>query len=187
MKYFVYLIISKNKQKYLSYVGYTNNLKERLAKHNTSKGAKFTRGRKWKVIYKEFFSSKNKAISKEYYLNNNRTLRNKIKLLPDGSYRNDVILPLIPGCNDKIEIKTLVTVSNDEIIIDYTGSSGEIRAAVNCSYNMTRSYTSYPIKIALDPTIPNNDGRLRPIKVIAPEGSIVNSRPPAATWGRTMI
>ena len=79
-----------------------------------------------------------------------KSLRNKIKLLPDGSYRNDVVLPLIPGCNDKIEIKTLVTVSNDEIIIDYTGSSGEIRAAVNCSYNMTRSYTSYPIKLALE-------------------------------------
>ena len=116
-----------------------------------------------------------------------KSLRHKIKLLPDGSYRNDVVLPLIPGCNDKIEIKTLVTVSNDEIIIDYTGSSGEIRAAVNCSYNMTRSYTSYPIKLALDPTIPNNDGGLRPIKIVAPEGSIVNSRPPAATWGRTMI
>ena len=51
MKYFVYLIISKNKQKHLSYVGYTNNLKERLAKHNTSKGAKFTRGRKWILAY----------------------------------------------------------------------------------------------------------------------------------------
>ena len=52
---------------------------------------------------------------------------------------------------------------------------------------MTRSYTAYPIKLALDPYVPNNDGGLRPIKVIAPEGTIVNSRPPAATWGRTMI
>ena len=79
MKYFVYLIISKNKQKYLSYVGYTNNLKKRLAKHNVSKGAKFTRGRKWKLIYKEKIKSKKEAISREYYIKNNRTLRNKIK------------------------------------------------------------------------------------------------------------
>ena len=79
MKYFVYLIISKNRQKHLSYVGYTNNLKKRLAKHNASRGAKFTRGRKWVLIYKEKFKSKKEAISREYYIKNNRTLRNKIK------------------------------------------------------------------------------------------------------------
>ena len=79
MKYFVYLIISKNKQKYLSYVGYTNNLNKRLAKHNSSKGAKFTRGRKWKLIYKEKCKTKNQAILREYYIKKNRKLRNLIK------------------------------------------------------------------------------------------------------------
>ena len=79
MKYFVYLILTKYKQKYFSYVGYTNNLKKRLAKHNASKGAKFTRGRKWKLIYKEKISTKNQAISREYYIKNNRKLRNLIK------------------------------------------------------------------------------------------------------------
>jgi N-methylhydantoinase B len=115
------------------------------------------------------------------------SLRSKIAALPDGAYRNDVMLPKIPGCDDEIEIKTLVTIAGDEVTIDYTGSSGEVGAAINCSYNMTRSYTAYPIKLALDPYVPNNDGGLRPIKVIAPEGTVVNSRPPAATWGRTMI
>lgn len=115
------------------------------------------------------------------------SLRRKIAALPDGAYRNDVRLPKIPGCDDEIEVKTLVTVAGDEVTIDYSGSSGEVGAAINCSYNMTRSYTAYPIKLALDPYVPNNEGGLRPIKVIAPEGTIVNSRPPAATWGRTMI
>ena len=115
------------------------------------------------------------------------SLRRKIAALPDGAYRNDVVLPKIPGCDDEIEIKTLVTVAGDEVTIDYSGSSGEVGAAINCSYNMTRSYSAYPIKLALDPYVPNNDGGLRPIKVIAPEGTVVNSRPPAATWGRTMI
>ncbi|NNE85784.1 MAG: hydantoinase B/oxoprolinase family protein [Alphaproteobacteria bacterium] len=115
------------------------------------------------------------------------SLRRKIAALPDGAYRNDVVLPKIPGCDDEIEVKTLVTVEGDEVTIDYTGSSGEVGAAINCSYNMTRSYTAYPIKLALDPYVPNNDGGLRPIKVIAPEGTVINSRPPAATWGRTMI
>ena len=79
MKYFVYLIISKNKQKYLSYVGYTNNLKKRLAKHNASKGAKFTRGRKWILAYSIGYDSKSKAMSEEYKLKKNYKLRNKIK------------------------------------------------------------------------------------------------------------
>jgi putative endonuclease len=63
----------------LTYVGYTNNLKKRIEYHNLGKGAKFTRGRKWTLIYKEKFKSKNEAISREYYIKNNRLLRNKIK------------------------------------------------------------------------------------------------------------
>ena len=79
MKYFVYLIVSKNKQKYLSYVGYTNNLKIRLAKHNASKGAKFTRGRKWILAYSVSYDSKSKAMIEEYKLKKNYNLRNKLK------------------------------------------------------------------------------------------------------------
>ena len=66
-------------RKPVTYVGYTNNLKRRITLHNMSKGAKFTRGRKWKLIYKEKYGSKKEAISREYYIKNNRTLRNKIK------------------------------------------------------------------------------------------------------------
>ena len=63
----------------VTYVGYTNDLKKRIDLHNSNKGAKFTRGRKWKLIYKEKFNSKKEAISREYYIKKNRTLRNKIK------------------------------------------------------------------------------------------------------------
>ena len=65
--------------KSVTYVGYTNNLKKRFSLHNLGKGAKFTRGRKWVLIYKEKFKSKKEAISREYYIKNNRILRNKIK------------------------------------------------------------------------------------------------------------
>ena len=78
MNYHVYMLISLRK-KPVTYVGYTNNLKKRVALHNINKGAKFTRGRKWKLIYKEKHSSKKEAISREYYIKRNRTLRNKIK------------------------------------------------------------------------------------------------------------
>ena len=78
MNYFVYMLKSLGKES-VTYVGYTNDLKKRVNLHNNSKGAKFTRGRKWKLIYKEKLNSKKEAISREYYIKKNRTLRNKIK------------------------------------------------------------------------------------------------------------
>ncbi len=78
MGYYVYMLKSKGTNS-VTYVGYTKNIKDRIMLHNTGKGAKFTRGRKWKLIYKEYFKSKNKAISREYYIKRNRTLRNYIK------------------------------------------------------------------------------------------------------------
>jgi len=66
-------------KKPVTYVGYTIDLKNRINLHNKGKGAKFTRGRKWKLIYKEEWASKNKAISREYYIKKNRKIRNEIK------------------------------------------------------------------------------------------------------------
>ena len=79
MKHFVYLIISHYKKRLISYVGYTNNIKKRLKLHNSSKGAKFTRGRKWKIIYKKIYYSKSEAMKKEYLLKKDKTKRLRIK------------------------------------------------------------------------------------------------------------
>ena len=62
----------------VTYVGYTKNLKNRLKLHNEGKAAKFTRGRKWKLIYKEKYRSKKKAMSREYHIKKNRKLRTSI-------------------------------------------------------------------------------------------------------------
>ena len=77
--YFVYLIVSKNKKRTISYVGYTNNIKKRLKDHNNSKGAKFTKGRKWKLAYYKSYDNKIVAMKEEYKLKNNYKLRSKIK------------------------------------------------------------------------------------------------------------
>ena len=78
MSFYVYMLKSIGVNS-VTYVGYTANLKKRISLHNTGKGAKFTRGRKWKLIYKEKYNSKSEAISREYYIKNNRRVRNKIK------------------------------------------------------------------------------------------------------------
>ena len=80
MPYFVYLIVSKIKNnKKFSYVGYTGNLKKRLNLHNSGKGAKFTRGKKWKLVYYEKYDSKSNAMKNEYILKKNYKLRQKLK------------------------------------------------------------------------------------------------------------
>ena len=79
MKHFVYLIISFGNKRLISYVGYTNNIKRRLKLHNTSKGAKFTRGRKWKIIYKKSYNNKSEAMKNEYLLKKNKNKRKNIK------------------------------------------------------------------------------------------------------------
>ncbi len=79
MCYFVYVICTKKESKLITYVGYTNNLKRRINLHNTGKGAKFTRGRTWKIIYTEKYDTKSEAKSREYYIKKNRKFRNLIK------------------------------------------------------------------------------------------------------------
>ena len=79
MTFYVYLIGSQIKKKTISYVGYTNNLKKRINLHNSSKGAKFTRGNKWKLIYYKKYENKIDAMKNEYKLKKNYTLRKKIK------------------------------------------------------------------------------------------------------------
>ena len=80
MKHFVYLLVSFHKKRIFSYVGYTNDIKKRLKLHNTSKGAKFTRGRKWKIIYKKGYNTKVEAMRNEYQLKNNKKKRSKIEI-----------------------------------------------------------------------------------------------------------
>ena len=75
----VYLIITKKSGKSRSYVGYTKNIDNRLSLHNNSKGAKFTKGKKWIVIYSKKYSSKSKAMKEEYKLKKNQKVRYKIK------------------------------------------------------------------------------------------------------------
>ena len=79
MTNYVYLIVSTNKNKLISYVGYTKDLKKRVNLHNNSKGAKFTKGRFWKLAYSKRFSTKSDALKEEYRLKKNYTLRSRIK------------------------------------------------------------------------------------------------------------
>ena len=81
MVYYVYLIKTLNSNYNKSYVGYTNNLDNRISKHNANKGAKSTKGYKWELVYKKKFYTKEKALSFEYKLKRNR--KERLKLIYD--------------------------------------------------------------------------------------------------------
>ena len=74
MNFYVYVIGSKQKP-IRTYVGWTNNLRKRLTKHNLGIGAKSTRGRKWRILYSESVNSKSLAMKREYQLKKNSKLR----------------------------------------------------------------------------------------------------------------
>ena len=79
MHHYVYMLISVNRVKLITYVGYSVNPLKRLKLHNQGKGAKFTKGRKWKIIFKKKLNNKSEALKFEYFLKKNIKIRNNIK------------------------------------------------------------------------------------------------------------
>ena len=79
MTYYVYMLLNCASNRKVSYVGYTSNLNKRILLHNSSKGAKFTKGRKWILIYKRKYFDKSDALKNEYKLKKNPILRKKLK------------------------------------------------------------------------------------------------------------
>ena len=79
MSYYVYLIATNRKKKIISYVGYAKEVKKRIFLHNNSKGAKFTKGNNWQLLYKKEYSTKSIAMSEEHKLKKNYKLRKLFK------------------------------------------------------------------------------------------------------------
>lgn len=113
--------------------------------------------------------------------------RRAIRALPGGTYRAHSVLDLADG--SEIDIHVAITVDPDagEILVDYAGSSGASPAGINVVKNYTHAYTTFTIRSVLNPDIPNNHGSLAPIKVEAPQGSIVNAVSPAPCTARHVV
>jgi N-methylhydantoinase B len=116
-----------------------------------------------------------------------KSMREKILAIPDDRSSHEMILRNVIEGIESIRLKAEVIVQGSEIYVDFAGTSAQVGKALNCTYNFTRAYTVYPLKCMIDPEVPNNEGCIRPIKMSAPEGSILNPVWPAATFGRTMI
>lgn len=114
-----------------------------------------------------------------------RYMRQAIAGLPNGTYTSRVASDGVLGKGFSIELSA--TVSGDEVVMDFTGSSPQIGAAVNSCYAYTRAYVIYALKCLLAPRLPFNEGILRPIRLETPAGSVVDSRFPAAGAARNLV
>lgn len=104
------------------------------------------------------------------------------KLIPEGKYAYSLETD---GFEEPLIINVTLIVEDSEITVDYSGTSLQLDScAINSPMCYTYAYTAYPIKCAIDPEVPRNDGSYRPIKVIAPPGTIVNPNFPAAVNAR---
>ena len=121
-------------------------------------------------------------LSQEIIGRSESAMRQSIRnFLKEGQYESETYAD---GFEEPLRIKSIIEVKDGSIAVDYTGTCAQIDKAANSVMNYTFSYTAYALKCILDPTMPNNDGSIRPITVTAPEGTLVNPRRPAAVWGR---
>jgi len=112
-----------------------------------------------------------------------RRMRSEIERLPDGSYSFSDRLDDDGVSPHPVPIKVTITVDRDRLVVDFTGSAQQVDGPVNAVYAVTVSATYYAIRALTDPEIPPNAGCYRPIRIIAPEGSVVNPSPPAPVVG----
>ncbi|WP_409345859.1 hydantoinase B/oxoprolinase family protein [Paenibacillus sp. MBLB4367] len=124
-------------------------------------------------------------ISQQIQAKAEKAMRRAVAAIPDGVYRHEMETDGYDG--QAILLKVAVTVAGDEMKIDFTGSSPQIGHAINVPYNYTHAYTCFPVKCAIDPLTPRNEGSYRPLSVIAPTGSILNPEFPAPVNGRHLV
>lgn len=111
-------------------------------------------------------------------------MREAITEVPDGTYRAEIKADGFD--EDETHICCAITIEGSELLIDYAGTSKQITRGLNCVMNYTYAYSVYPVKCALDPETPRNEGSYRPMRVIAPEGSILNPHRPAPCNARQL-
>ncbi|MBR2648798.1 MAG: hydantoinase B/oxoprolinase family protein [Sediminibacterium sp.] len=114
-----------------------------------------------------------------------KAMRAAIKAAPNGVYKSDYHADG-DGIKEAVKFVCTITIKDDEIYVDYTGTSAAHSLAINAVLNYVFAYTAYPIKCVFSPEVPNNEGSFRPIHVSAPEGSLLNAKKPSPLGARNV-
>ncbi|MDA8107506.1 MAG: hydantoinase B/oxoprolinase family protein [Betaproteobacteria bacterium] len=115
-----------------------------------------------------------------------RSLRAAIAQVPSGVYRAEGVIEQVAGEPDVV-IRCALHIGGSDITVDLSGSAPQVDWGGNVVYNFTYAYVHMAVKSIFDPELPNNDGAAAPLRLVAPEGSVVNCRFPAAVAARMQI
>lgn len=120
---------------------------------------------------------------KELCSYSNRMVRSVLREIPNGKYEFSDYLDNDGFIDEKIEIRVSIKINDDTAIVDFTGTSPQVKGSVNAIYAITLSAVFYTFRCIVDENIPSNSGCIEPIQVIAPEGTVVNAIFPSAVAG----
>jgi N-methylhydantoinase B len=135
-------------------------------------------------MIEEFGLEDIESLSDEICARSESAMREAITALPDGVYENEAYTD---GFDEPIRLCVAVSVKGDELHVDYAGSSPQSERGINVVLNYTAAYTTFGVKCAISPEVPNNDGSFRPVHATAPEGCILNATHPAPVGARHIV
>jgi N-methylhydantoinase B len=140
--------------------------------------------RSLETLLEEFTLDSIDPLADEIIRRSEHAMRDAIAALPDGVYEQE---SWSDGFDEPIRLAVRVTVDGDGLEIDFAGSSPQSRYGINLVLNYTHAYASFAAKAALAPDVPHNEGSFRPVRVLAPPGSILNCLEPAPVGTRHLI
>jgi len=143
-----------------------------------------TGGNRLREMMREFKLTDLDYLGEEIIARSRRAMADIIAKLPQGSWTGRMT---IDGFEAPVTLVATLTIAGDRVLVDYTGTSGLSRYAINCPMCYTEAYTSFGVKAALAPWIPNNTGTLDAVIVTAPENTILNAPHPAAVYARSVM
>ena len=135
-------------------------------------------------MMKEFEIDDLKKLSDFIYDKSLSAVENEIKKIPNGEYKNSM---MIDGFEKDIKLEAKLTVSDNSITVDYTGTSDKSKFGINVPLSYTKAYTCFGLSCLVSAEVPNNAGSLKPFEIDAPLGSILNAPYPAAVCARHII
>jgi N-methylhydantoinase B len=141
-------------------------------------------GRRLLEFMREFGLDSIEPLADEIIHRSEKAMREAIARLPDGSFENAVYSD---GYEEPVRLQVRIDKKGDELFVDWAGSSPESSLGINVVLNYTHAYTTYALKCALAPEVPNNEGSFRPVHVTAPERCILNAQHPAPVGARHII
>ncbi len=135
--------------------------------------------RRLKALFDKYGQEQAAFYMEEMINYSERRMRANIAKLPKGTYEFEDYIEGDGLTNDRLTIRAAVTITEDRIKVDFSGTSKQTRGSVNCTRAVTLACVYYAIKSAIDPELPSSEGACRPVEVITPSGSLVNPQFPA--------